>query len=174
MERNNGTKMIKIVIFFIVFLWVGLFSLNAEENLIATTSEGKKVILNTDGTWSYINETEQKITIVDFDIILRDKNYDESRYNKDAILNLKVKNISGNKIGGYRITVKMENGFGDLLHTLKLTSGNSVLDNDEIDNANFVFKDNQFIDDEVYDDLSAYSKNNLIITIVDSQVLQSQ
>jgi hypothetical protein len=157
-----------------VFFFFCLFYLAAEEDLIATTPEGKKVILKEDGTWSYIKEIEQKLSIIDFDIFLRDKNYDENRYNKDVVLNLKVKNTSGFKISGYRINIQIENGFGDLLHTLQLTSGNSVLDIDEVDDANFVFEDNQFIDDEVYDNLSAYSKNNLMITIIDSKVLKSQ
>jgi len=156
------------------FLCLSTFFVYAQENLIATTSEGRKVILKDDGTWSYMEEAEQNLTIVDFEVILREKNYKESRYNKDAVLILKVKNTSGQKISGYRINIQIQNGFGDILHTLQLTSGNSNLDNDEIEDANFVFEDNQFIDSEVYDSLSAYSKKNLKIIILNSKVLQSE
>lgn len=156
------------------FLCLGTFFVYAQENLIATTSEGRKVILKDDGTWSYMEEAEQNLTIVDFEVILREKNYKESRYNKDAVLILKVKNTSGQKISGYRINIQIQNGFGDILHTLQLTSGNSNLDNDEIEDANFVFEDNQFIDSEVYDSLSAYSKKNLKIIILNSKVIQSE
>jgi len=157
---------------FVFFLSISLFSLFAQENLTAITTEGKNVLLKDDGTWAYIKDTEQKLALIDFDVINRDINYDESRYKKDVVLNLKIKNISGFKIIGYRVNIKITNGFGDLLHTLQLTSGKSVLENNEIDDANFVFEDNQFIDNEAYDNLSAYSKDNLIISISDSKILQ--
>ena len=149
-----------------------MYSVVAQEDIVAVTSSGEQVLLKSNGTWIYLDKPEIPLIIDDFYIIPRGVNYDQSRYSNDVILNLIVRNISGVKIKGYRIKLQIANGFGDILHILQLTSGNSTLENNESEDAGFVFEDNQFIDDEVYDSLVAYSKDNLIFVILEATVLK--
>ena len=156
------------------------FMLFAADEVIAVTLDGAKVILNSDFTWAYApaeRETlveepnDLPITLQNFEITPRFKNYDLERYSDDVILSLYVKNNSGKKITGYRLFVRLRNAFGDHLSNLTLTVGDSILEPGEEDFPQFLWEDNQFIEEEVYDYLVTYSASNLKLTLTDAVVI---
>jgi hypothetical protein len=152
----------------------------ADDGVIATTPDGRTVILKSDYTWQYSlgQETDQEaepqqfpMTVLDFEIIPLSKNYDLNRFSDEVVLLLSVRNDSGKKITGYRLFITVANAFGDHLRNLQLTCGDSVLEPGAEDFPEFLWEDNQFIDDEVFDDLVSFSKTNLRLTLTDVVVV---
>jgi hypothetical protein len=170
--KKGESIMKKLILVSLLFCLV-ISTVASQETLEATTSDGRKVLLQQDGTWSFSEEKVNPIEIVNFNVINRDVDYNQNRYSKDVLLELIIKNVSGRKIRGYKIIVEVQNAFGDRMNTLSLTSGNSVIENDQTENAMFRFEDNQFIQDEVYDNLISYSKDNLLIMLKEAKVIYS-
>lgn len=150
---------------FVMIILLVPVMLSAATGIMAVTEDGKKVLLRPDYSWGYVddanNDIEQSLSLLDFEIIPRPKNFELNRFSDDVILRLYLKNLLGNEINGYRLFLKLENAFGDSLRNLQLTAGDVVLGPGDVDVADFIWEDNQFIDDEVYDYLTNYSKNNL-------------
>lgn len=152
---------------------LALFSCFAfsDDGIRATTEDGKQVILNSDGSWKFLEGQALPISFSKFDVVKRDADVDSGRYSNDALLVLTIKNETDKIIKAYRLTIEVRNAFGDVMHTIKLTSGDSMIYPQETEDASFKFDDNQFIDDEVYDSLTAYSIDNLSLTIIDAQAV---
>lgn len=148
----------------------------SEDGIKATTEDGKQVILKDDGTWALADQRQASIplSLAKFDVVKRDKDYDAGRYNEDALLVLTIQNDSDQIVKAYKLTVEVHNAFGDVMHTLHLTSGDSMINPHETEDATYKFDDNPFIDDEVYDSLTSYSVDNLSIVITEAKVVYKQ
>lgn len=137
----------------------------------AITNDGKEVILKDDGTWQYVKNIKMELSLIDFNFMLREKDYNKDRYSNDVVIEFLLKNETDKIIKGYKILIEVKNSFGDLLNILEMISGDSILNVNESKADCFLFEDNQFIDDEVYDNFTVYNKENLILTLTKCQVI---
>jgi len=165
--RKNMKKIILLTLLSF-FSSICIFSQN---EILATTLDGRSVILKENGKWEFAPVEKIDMQLMDFNIIPRSKDYENGRISDDLILSLKLKNVSGKSIQGYRITVDVRNGFGDLLKTLTITDGDENMENDTEEEAYFVFEYNKFIDNQVYDDVRSFSKANLILKLIKTQII---
>lgn len=114
----------------------------------------------------------KNLELVDFDIKGLPINTSVSRYSAEAVLTLYVKNNTSRKIKGWKILIGIKNSFGDTLFHTRLTNGMSNIDPGETEKASFSWEDNQFIADEPYDKILAYSKENLKIEMKEIKLIQ--
>jgi len=124
---------------------------------------------------SCINEdpnSDIKLQLIDFEIDCLPENYDLNRFRPSVKLTLHLKNNTVRRIKAWRVTLIAENSFGDILFKSRLTDGTADIKKENIEKSSFIFKDNIFIDDQPYDKLVSYSKENLKISITDIQLVQ--
>ncbi len=159
-----------LFIMFFTILTIGVFA----QDLTGVTNDGRQVLLKPDGTWQFIEQQEFELSIIDFEISKRNKDTSAGRYSNDATLSLLIKNETDKNIIGWRINLEISNAFGDSLHTVQLTSGDSDLLSGEKQESLFRWDNNQFIDDEIYDTLALYSKSMLLLLIKSVMVVYSE
>ncbi len=87
-----------------------------------------------------------------------------------AVLSLRVKNNSDKRVKAWRLAISIRDTFGTEQVAVQLTDGQANVAPGMTDKASFKFEDNQFIEDEPYDNLVAYSPENLTVTIKQCQV----
>lgn len=112
------------------------------------------------------------LELVDFETKRLPVNYDASRYSAEAVLTLMVKNNTSQRIKAWKGLLIVKNAFGDVLFRVRLTDGTANIAPGQIAEASYSWEDNQFIDDEVYDKLVAYSKENLRLDLTEVQLIQ--
>lgn len=88
-------------------------------------------------------------------------------------LNLELKNNGRKRVSAYKIEIDATTKLGNHIGRLTLTSESSSISPLETAKDTFVWKDNQFRDGETYDKLSAVSRENLIIKMVNQTVVKS-
>ncbi len=114
----------------------------------------------------------KKLELVDFDVKGLPVNTDVSRYSAEAVLTLYVKNNTSKRIKAWKALVVIKNGFGDILFRTRLTDGTANIAPGATEKASFSWEDNQFISDEPYDKIMAYSKENLKIELKEIKLIQ--
>lgn len=164
----------KIVIIIILFSFVFILLAYSDDNINATTDDGRKVLLISDGTWIFQETDKLPLSLESFYVEGRDVDTNASRYSKDAVLTLVVKNETEKTIIAYRILIEIRNSFGEIMNKIRLTSGDSNIEPAENETAKFIFDDNQFIDNEVYDNLVAYNIKNLKIIIIEAIAIYAE
>ena len=143
---------------FALLLSVSLF---ADE--IVTTKDGKTVLLKDNFTWEYvlsskitnIKYSEDAVTIWDKELLRKD-----GEYYKVVGVFLHYQNNTDKKVTGIVVKIDVVNPFGkSVLSTTYedqvVLEANEKLKNDEY----WVYKDNQFIDDEPYDKMWQMADN---------------
>jgi hypothetical protein len=146
------------------------------EDINTTTKDGRAVILHDNGTWEFIKETPEQreiepISIEDFVKEHLPENPDINRYSNYVQLTLMIKNNTEKLIKAWRATLVVENPFGDILFRIQLTDGTASIRPRQIEKANFAWEDNMFINDEPYDQLLSYDKDNLKIKLSEIKVV---
>lgn len=112
------------------------------------------------------------LELIDFDTKRLPVNYDVSMYSPEAVLTLKVRNNTQKRIKAWKAVVIIKNAFGDVLFRARLTDGTANIGPGETEQASFSWEDNQFIEDEPYDKLVAYSEENLRVELTEVQLSQ--
>jgi uncharacterized protein YgiM (DUF1202 family) len=112
------------------------------------------------------------LELMDFETKLLPVNVNVSRFSAEAVLTLKVKNNTQTRIKAWKAVVIVKNAFGDVLLRARLTDGTADIAAGATEEASFSWEDNQFIDDEPYDKLAAYSKENLRLELTEVQLSQ--
>jgi len=162
---KNMRKLIGVILLFI--------TLTSFADQIATTDDGRKVLLKDNGTWEYVETSEgMLVSITDWNVVRLTEDYDVGRYSDEARLTLSVKNETDKLIKGWRLFIEVRNAFGDLMGKLTLTGGQSRIEPGQTINATFAFEDNQFLDGEPFDYLTSYNKDTMTIDLVEAKVIQ--
>lgn len=112
------------------------------------------------------------LELVDFETKQLPVNINVSRFSAEAVLTLKVKNNTPKRIKAWKAVVVVRNAFGDVLLRARLTDGTADIAPRATEEASFSWEDNRFIDDEPYDKLVAYSKENLRLELTEVQLSQ--
>jgi len=138
----------------------------------ATTAEGRKVLLRDNGTWEYVEVSEQvPLSIADWNVAKMPVDYEKKRHSEEAWLLLIVKNETNAPVKGWRVVLQAKNAFGDTLGKLQLTGGQSKIGPGETTDAMFAFEDNPFIAGEPFDYLTSYDKDTMTIELADAKVI---
>jgi len=112
------------------------------------------------------------LELVDFETKRLPVDYDASRYSPQAMLTLMVKNNTSKRIKAWKGLLIVKNAFGDILFRTRLTDGTANIHPGQIAKASYSWEDNQFVDDEPYDKLVVYSKENLRLELTEAQLIQ--
>ena len=155
-----------ILVGLVIFSATGLKTIT-ESNLVADANKSPKTYTKVSKPLSAI-----KLQLIDFDVKRLPVNYDVSRYRPKAILTLYLKNNTSKRIKAWKALIIVKNAFGDVLFRARLTDGSANIPPGGTEKASFSWEDNQFIDDEPYDKLVAYSKENIKIEIKEVQLIQ--
>ncbi len=83
-----------------------------------------------------------------------------------------VKNNTSQRIKAWKALLIVKNAFGDVLFRTRLTAGKANIAAGQIAEARYQWEENQFIGDEPYDNLVAYSKENLRLELSEIQLIQ--
>ena len=137
----------------------------------ANSESSEQVLLKDDGTWEYLKADGSALSIYEWFVTVKGVDYNANRYSNEAHLTLKVKNETTKTIRAWRLNLILTSVFGDELAKLQLTCGNSKILPGSIGSSIFVFDDNSFIDDQPYDYLTAYNRENLSLVINDMKVV---
>jgi len=116
--------------------------------------------------------TGPDLELIDYEKKRLPVDYDVNRFSPEAVLTLHVKNNTSNKIKAWQAVLIIKNPFGDTLLRVRLTDGSANIMPGRTAKASFSWEDNQFIDDEPYDKLVAYSKENMQLELTDVQLSQ--
>ena len=154
-----------ILVGLVIFSTTGLKTI--ESNLVADANKSPKTDTEVSKPLSAI-----KLQLINFDVKRLPVNYDVSRYRPKAVLTLYLKNNTSKRIKAWRALIIVKNAFGDVLFRARLTDGSANIPPGGTEKASFSWEDNQFIDDEPYDKLVAYSKENIKIEIKEVQLIQ--
>ncbi len=147
----------------IIIMQLVIFANIIAADEILLTKDGKKVLLKSDHTWEYVEDkkpvevkyAEDAVQIWDKSLLRQD-----SEYEKRLGLFLHYQNNTDKKIIGVIVKVTILNPFGKSV--LETTFEDEVIlkQNEKQKNTKYwLFKDNQFIDDEPYDRMWSMADN---------------
>lgn len=127
-------------------------------------STSEEIIASTKNTPS-----TPKLELIDFDV---EQVTDSGLISFPKVkLTLHVKNNTSKRISAWRVVLVVKNSFGDQLLKGKITDGTANIFPGEIGEASFAWEDNPFLDGEPYDKLTAYSKENLKLSMIDIKLV---
>lgn len=118
------------------------------------------------------SKSSPTLELVDFDVKQLGVDYEAMRMLPKVILNLHVKNNTNKKINAWRAILVVKNAFGDQLIKGQVTDGTADVYPGQVKEAAFGWEDNPFMENEPYDKISAYSKNNLNVSLVEIKLIQ--
>ncbi len=123
------------------------------------------------GVYLNAGTKSQPLELIKFKKINRPANYSIQKYSPYVNLKLTLKNNTEETITAWKSLMKVRNAFNEEILTIMLTSGDSQIKPGMTENADFIWEDNQFIDDEPYDRLATTSSENLKIDISETKVV---
>lgn len=167
----------------VLFLFLFLFPANLfSEDLIATLSDGRKVLLKEDGTWTFVQESTgeettplemgppTEISVVKAERKTIKKNLNEEGSMDQVQLSLHIQNNTGEKIKAWKATMTVKDPFGEQLFKARLTSGTSPIGPGETKKVSFAWKDDPEEDREPYDYLMIYNPEALKIDLSEIEI----
>ncbi|OGC21216.1 hypothetical protein A2291_03140 [candidate division WOR-1 bacterium RIFOXYB2_FULL_42_35] len=127
--------------------------------------------------WFVRTKTKVKrtdLTLMDFQIELLPIDNDKNRFSQQADLTLFLKNTSANTISAWRGMLIANNSFGEALFKTKLTDVATNIEPGETTAITFSFTNNRFINNEPYDYLNSYSKENIRLKLTGLEITTRQ
>ena len=116
--------------------------------------------------------TAEPLELVSFNKVYLAKDIKNGQFSDKVYLSVKVKNNTNARISGWRGVLILSNGFGDTVFRGRLTDGTANIKPGGVAEAGFSWEDNQFIKDEPFDKLMAYSVENLAAEFTDVKLIQ--
>lgn len=119
--------------------------------------------------WQVLEKTKAnnaQLTLMDFQIKLLPIDNDQNRFSKQADVTFFLKNTSPRTISAWKATLIAKNSFGETLFTTRLTEGDTNIKPGETKKTTISWSNNRFIDNEPYDFLSRYAKDNLNLKLI--------
>lgn len=162
-------KLLLITSFFILSI-TQAFS----QNIIATTENGKVVLLKSDGTWEYASTpnttTKEPIRFIKSKVVLKKADYSDisSMQITDQIqAYFQFENLSQKTVTGIQFKFSFYDSFGDELYISEAKS-NLVISPGKINpmKTYYYWEDNPFINGEPYDKLQSATSAGTIKTKV--------
>jgi len=111
------------------------------------------------------------LELVDFELHQVEVNYDAGRFNPELVMTMGLRNNTDKRITAWSAMLAIKNSFGEMLFQTGLRDGMADIAPGEIGDAIFRWEDDQFVDDEPYDRLSRYSKENLVLELSEIEVV---
>lgn len=160
----------------ILTLTLFIFTQASRADIIVTTKDGRDAILHDNGKWEFIkgratNSENIAISIEDFYKTHLPVNFGIGRYYDEIQLTLFLRNNTDKTIKTWRAMLNVRNQYDKLLIKSQLTSGLLSIKPGQIENSDFTWKDNQFIDGELYDRLIDYDPANLRLSLTDIETI---
>jgi len=122
---------------------------------IVTTSDGKKVLLKTNGKWEYVIADANTIKYAEEAFAVWDTTFDrrtENKYNDIVRLFFHYQNLTEKTIIGVQVYVEIFDTFGNLLFNNSIEDEVIIKPKQKLNNKDYKYwKNNPFIDDEPFD-----------------------
>ena len=112
------------------------------------------------------------LVLMDFAVVRLPQDYDENRYTDQAALVLEVGNNTDRWIKAWQAIIEVRNVFDDLLFHAQVTDGTTEIPPRDTETAVFTWEDNPFIEDEPFDYLTKFAKDNLRVSFTETKISQ--
>jgi len=140
-----------------------------------TTSDGRIVQLNEDGTYEFV--TEQANDAVDIEVLDPFFTHHSGEYGRNSVRFMPIfRNNEDQAVVGLRFTTEFRSAFGDELFTFSGESGERIpAGRRSTSSVFYFFEDNQFMSNEPYDILQVFlsSGTGTVTTHVTAVVLEN-
>ena len=145
------------------------------EDLRATTSDGRAVILSEDGTWQFDSESEgQQITIAEYSHEVVPENAQARRYSTKLKMQFTFRNDYDRPIAAWKGEIQFRDLFGELVVSSPYSYGKGTMAPAETSRISLEYEDNQFIDTDGFSKLAPYEPDKLKVTLVNVEVVFAQ
>ena len=145
------------------------------DDISATTKDGSDVILHDNGNLEFAKDSTNNenvaISIEDFYKTHLPADLGTGKYFDEVQLTLLIRNNTHKTIKSWSAMLNVKNKFDTLLVKYQLTSGILSIKPGQIERSDVIWKDNQFVDGDVYDELISYDIATLKLSLTDIEII---
>lgn len=145
-------------------------------DILGATVDGRKVVLHSDGTWEFKQRASlsgaDALALYDFDKTDLAPEIGSEDRSKKVRLTLYVKNTNPKKVKAWKARLTVRNPFNEVLVQTALQEGGADLEPNAVQRVVVEWRDKEFDEEDIYDKLISFKKENLNLSLTDIQTVQ--
>lgn len=166
--------LMKILLILTLILFIFTQDSRADD-ITATTKDGRDVILHDNGNLVFVKDSTNNniaISIEDFHKTHFPADLSTGKYYDEVQLTVLIRNKTVKTIKSWSALLIVKNSFDGFLIKYQLPSGILSIKPGQIVSSVSIWRDDEFMDDDVYDKLMDYDPGNLKLSLTDIEIIQ--